>query len=218
MPSPLFGNSQYFKNVKKCCGICGNCLVLKNNRDIERKNFCSKKCRSKASDLAQKRGQMNIKRICQICNSDFTANRGRQIFCSKACQCVNATRLYNKRKETLEYHLRLLKNRHGTRIAREKISLEFLKNLYNKQNGRCAISGQLMTWTRSNGFINTNISLDRINSSLGYTEFNVQFVCFIVNIMKRDMHTSELIEWCRHIMENEKIEENVIAISHYKTA
>ncbi len=35
-----------FENIKKCCKNCGKLLILKINRDITRKNFCSRYCSS----------------------------------------------------------------------------------------------------------------------------------------------------------------------------
>jgi hypothetical protein len=33
-----------FKSFEKLCSICGNHLILKANRDIKRKRFCSRRC------------------------------------------------------------------------------------------------------------------------------------------------------------------------------
>jgi hypothetical protein len=38
-----------FKQIEKYCEICGIKLLLKNNRDIIRKRFCSLDCRDKDS-------------------------------------------------------------------------------------------------------------------------------------------------------------------------
>ena len=35
-----------FENIKKCCKNCGKLLILKINRDILKKNFCSRHCSS----------------------------------------------------------------------------------------------------------------------------------------------------------------------------
>ncbi len=33
-----------FETIEKHCGVCGNLLTLNNNRDIQRKRFCSRRC------------------------------------------------------------------------------------------------------------------------------------------------------------------------------
>lgn len=46
---------------------------------------------------------------------------------------------------------------------------------------------------------NYNISVDRIDSSKGYTKDNVQLVCDIVNRMKLDLNMSKFVELCKII-------------------
>jgi len=53
------------------------------------------------------------------------------------------------------------------------IDLEFLMYLWNKQNGKCALTGMDMTYKFYEGRVNTNVSVDRIDSSKGYTRDNV---------------------------------------------
>lgn len=46
----------------------------------------------------------------------------------------------------------------------------------------------------------TNVSIDRIDSSIGYKEDNIQLVCHIVNLMKHDLSIEELKTWCKRII------------------
>jgi hypothetical protein len=65
---------------------------------------------------------------------------------------------------------------------------KFLINLYNKQEGKCAISGEpLLLQHGKNRPLPGKCSLDRINSENGYTRQNVWFVAWWVNQMKMDM-------------------------------
>lgn len=78
-----------------------------------------------------------------------------------------------------------------------------LVNQFYFQYGRCAISNVIMTWGRAGeGRIPTHISIDRIDSSKGYTTDNVQLVCCVVNRMKSNMTHNELSYWCKNIVEN----------------
>lgn len=64
----------------------------------------------------------------------------------------------------------------------------FLKNLYVKQNGKCAISGMPLELQIGTGKPNPNkCSVDRIDSNRGYNHRNVWLVCWWVNQMKMDM-------------------------------
>lgn len=57
-----------------------------------------------------------------------------------------------------------------------------------------------MTYSAGAGRVNTNISIDRIDSSVGYVRGNVQFVCDVVNRMKQDLSQVELVLWCNRII------------------
>ena len=50
-----------------------------------------------------------------------------------------------------------------------------------------------------------NASRDRLDSSKGYEENNVQFVCKVVNLMKHEMTIEELEECCRAIIAGQQI-------------
>jgi hypothetical protein len=76
----------------------------------------------------------------------------------------------------------------------------YLLHIYEQQQGLCALSGVKMTYIAGNGRVPTNISLDRINSSVGYLRGNVQFVCDVVNRMKQDLTQIDLVMWCERIM------------------
>ena len=57
-----------------------------------------------------------------------------------------------------------------------------------------------MTYLAGKGRVNTNISIDRIDSAVGYVRGNVQFVCDVVNRMKQDLPQSEMFIWCRRVL------------------
>lgn len=78
------------------------------------------------------------------------------------------------------------------------ISLQDLKDLWEKQKGLCAYSGVPMTWDDSNRY--TTVSIDRIDSSKGYVRGNIAFCCFTVNIMKSNMPVEHFLWWCRNIV------------------
>lgn len=84
------------------------------------------------------------------------------------------------------------------------LDLEFLCKLYEKQSGKCAISGMMMTHQAGKGRLMQNMSLDRIDSAKGYTKDNVQIVCLAANLMKQSMSADELLNWCKEIVKNAK--------------
>ena len=82
------------------------------------------------------------------------------------------------------------------------ITKEYLKELWDKQSGICAISGIPMTFDVNKGRIWTNVSIDQINPRGGYTKDNVQLVCMAVNQMKSDLDIDTLLYFCETIINN----------------
>ena len=82
------------------------------------------------------------------------------------------------------------------------IELEDLQLLWNKQDGKCALSGISMTYEMGKGRVPTNISIDQIEPSGGYTIQNIQLVCMAVNQMKSDLTMDQLLMFCNGIAEN----------------
>jgi len=80
------------------------------------------------------------------------------------------------------------------------IDAEFLGSLWAKQSGKCAYSGVPLSIGMPGPHITA--SLDRIDSSLGYTEDNVQFVHKAINQMKWDLSHDDFLMWVNLISKN----------------
>lgn len=65
------------------------------------------------------------------------------------------------------------------------VTMEYLSDLYEKQNHKCNLSGLAIGFSKARSYIST-ASLDRIDSSKGYVEGNVQWIYKDINFMKRD--------------------------------
>jgi hypothetical protein len=76
-----------------------------------------------------------------------------------------------------------------------EVTVDFLNELFIKQNGQCAISGHLMTHIAGKGQVPTNISIDRIDSKKGYQKDNIQLLCRCVNYFKMNMSNQEAKEF-----------------------
>lgn len=84
------------------------------------------------------------------------------------------------------------------------ITIEYAWFLYTCQVGRCALSGAPITLSpavRGNNpdYSQFTASLDRIDSTRGYTEGNVQWVHKDVNYIKRDLQETDFIRWCKQV-------------------
>ena len=109
---------------------------------------------------------------------------------------------YTHYDETQKQILSRLKNLTTKARLRTKwdhnIDFEYLYELWVKQEGRCAYSGLPLSLEANQ--LET-LSLDRINSKIGYQKGNVQLVCSMVNRMKQEFCESDFIRMCHLIAE-----------------
>lgn len=83
----------------------------------------------------------------------------------------------------------------AVKLKREfDLDIDFIKLLIEKQQNRCNLSG--IPFDREGKF---SFSIDRIDSSKGYTKDNVQLVSQYVNVMKNDMAQDLFISLCKNI-------------------
>lgn len=78
------------------------------------------------------------------------------------------------------------------------ISKTYAWNLFVKQNRKCALSG-LDLYFPACGKSPYTASLDRIDSSKGYIEGNVQWVHKTINLMKNRLSQEEFISFCKSV-------------------
>jgi hypothetical protein len=89
------------------------------------------------------------------------------------------------------------------------MSIEDGWNLFLKQGRKCALSGVSIKFAKmTNDYWRrgTTASLDRIDSSVGYVSGNVQWVHKTVNKMKQNIPESELLKWCRLLIQHSEKE------------
>lgn len=131
---------------------------------------------------------------------------------STECKPCNKIRSKNKEKRLnnasperfLKYIIRACRTNAKKRKIFFNIKHEDVVNLWYKQEGKCAITQINLTHKYGYGKTRTNVSIDRINSDMGYTTDNIQLVACIVNLMKLDMSLAELQYWCKKIT-NEQV-------------
>ena len=87
------------------------------------------------------------------------------------------------------------------------VDINYLWRLFEKQMGKCALTALPLQFPISHydvGHGKGNASLDRINSNLGYTKGNVQWVHKDVNMMKQEFSQNHFIKLCKLITKNYK--------------
>jgi len=150
---------------------------------------------------------------CHNCGIEFQGEqkevtrsnkKGRfHFFCSRSCNTIYHNK--NRKPETQKKISESLSKRsqgntynkkgNFTRTLRQinkrqkdhEMTEEFLQSLWDKQQGKCALSGIALTHFDFNTKKTpANASLDRIDSSRGYLQDNVQFVAYSLNLGKQD--------------------------------
>ena len=83
------------------------------------------------------------------------------------------------------------------------ITIDYIWNLFIKQERKCFFSGVLLSFGKCcKDKINRTASLDRIDSSKGYIEGNVQWVHKDINCMKMKLSNQEFINFCSLVHNN----------------
>ncbi len=81
------------------------------------------------------------------------------------------------------------------------ITPEYVWNLFIKQNKECSLTGQKLCFVKNyfKDSKNQTASLDRIDSTKGYIEGNVQWVHKKINFIKMHLPQDEFIELCKMV-------------------
>lgn len=98
----------------------------------------------------------------------------------------------------------MIKNNSQVRDHEFKITIEDAWEQFKGQDGKCALSGLPIDLPKSRYELDSikTASLDRIDSSIGYTKENIQWVHKHINMMKRALVQSEFIELCKAVAQH----------------
>lgn len=157
--------------------ICSKCLLY-----LSADNYSPCK-RAKRRD--------GLSYICKKCQANEQKQRREQMLESNTLDYLLKKRLYDALNRAK------LKNMYCD------IDIEFMRDMWNKQKGKCALTGIPMTIDK-HGRTNTNVSIDRIDSNKGYTKDNVQLVCSAINFMKSNLVLSEFEYYCKAVVDYKK--------------
>lgn len=97
---------------------------------------------------------------------------------------------------------------HWYRMRATKLGLPFdldvsyLLWLYERQDGKCAETGQPLTFTLGRGRVPTNCSVDRLDNADGYMRGNVRLTCVQANVSRGEMSLAETLAFYRKALEH----------------
>lgn len=133
---------------------------------------------------------------CQVTGSSLRCGR-------KSCGCLLSKTTYvSKHIIRVWFTQQKLGAKRGSRNFEFSITPEYLDTVWEKQNGKCALSNTQITLPKNSKEQSDHkytASLDRIDSKKGYIEGNVQFIHKSLNRMKWNMSEPLFIEWCHTI-------------------
>jgi hypothetical protein len=97
-------------------------------------------------------------------------------------------------------HVNQIRQNAIKRNLRFNVTAEYLWDLFQEQDRKCALTGTDLSFTTARNPSatrgQTTASLDRIDSSVGYEVGNVRWLHKTVNKMRSNMSDQEFIEWC----------------------
>jgi hypothetical protein len=98
------------------------------------------------------------------------------------------------------YLTRLIAGANRKRTINVYLSIEDLENQWQVQNKRCALTGWALSLQRSDRDSSATASVDRIDSSEGYTPDNIQWVHKDINRLKNNYTEERFFEMCQAVV------------------
>jgi len=219
----------YQKNCPDCKKLQNYSNKYKLSRALKNNSRCDECSRKQPS---KKRQDLTGNIYGRLMVLSFYEKRGKQQYWKCKCRCGNETIVGHTHltRQTIRscgcshFYLRdkhphwtgykeisgsmwgqILKSARVRNLIFE-LTIEQIWDKFIIQDRKCALSGVELTFNDCQKVRNGTASLDRIDSSKGYTIDNVQWVHKDVNIMKQDMKEKDFLNWCKIINERNHCE------------
>ena len=153
------------------------------------------------------------RKVCTTCRvekriAEFTRNKNQPS--GYMCYCKECNNKRNKAYRRDPDNLtRACKRVYGYLARRVRVKgfdidfgPEFIEDLHRAQNGYCAYTGDKLSLQSG---LPSTMSVDRIDSALGYTKDNVRLVTWEVNNAKQDMTMESFVLLCKKVIDHGKI-------------
>ena len=117
--------------------------------------------------------------------------------CCKQCNKNGRDKYLNTLDGYVKINFCSLKCSARKRKIEMDITVKDIIELYDRQKGRCALTG--IDLIISHEKIPMKLSVDRIDSSKGYSVNNIQLVVKILNLMKWETSNDDFIKFCKKV-------------------
>jgi len=132
----------------------------------------------------------------------------------KLCVSIRQKKHYQKNGEIFgRQRLSTLKNRAKKYGDHDDITEEYLKELWNLQQGKCYYTG--MDLVNEPHHWNT-ASVDRLDSKQGYIRGNMVLCCDRINLMKGELSVALFVKFCKMIASNTALMSQDILLDDYE--
>lgn len=166
---------KYHKAIYRCCCDCGQFKLVRRYDLIGGK---VKSCGCLRKETSAETGRKTI-RTNNVVNQKFVGNLSGQFW-------VRVKQGAKSRGKSFE------------------ITQQDAWGLFEKQKGRCALTGQpLILLPYHKDRKNNTASIDRIDSAIGYILGNIQWIHKDVNFMKQEFDQSYFVRLCHMIVDHE---------------
>lgn len=149
---------------------------------------CKKKLPSADFEVLNQKWKRSICKKCRTAEQNKNRSATPESYLAHLCTQLKYSR--NKKNPEMEW----------------AIDPQHLAKIWDKQNGRCAISSVHMTHVKDGtGIHDFNVSIDRINPDLHYLPDNIQLVCHRINTMKHTLPEDQFFWWIKNIVTTKEI-------------
>lgn len=153
--------------------------------------------------------RLKIRNVTCPCGCAFETSHAFKKYCSSTCKNKFKPIKSDHVKKEQESRCRKLIQSSAWRSFRDglkhNITVDYLVDLWDEQEGRCALTGRLLDIRKADQGSGkpwpSAPSLDRIVPEEGYTQGNVRFVCYHVNVALHSYGEDVLISLCKDILE-----------------
>lgn len=204
---------KYLKNGdKKSCG-CKNGDALRHN--LINQNFGRLTVIRFVSE--GKKGSTKWECQCSCGNTKIILANSLVKGASKSCGCLHKEIAGSYKIKEYYKDVPVSFFNKNVRSARKRklefeLTIEDIWDIYEKQNKKCFYTNFPIGFndqTLSCGILGSSASVDRIDSSKGYTKDNCCLVFKDINFMKQDFSKDKFIYYCKIISENFKESPNI---------
>lgn len=181
------------------CRKDGDCHILNPyNISIDRidntKGYTKTNVRLVCAFVNRIRMDMNDDDFFELCKEVATERKGKKVDIDEVLESYNFD-------EFLDYKLTNAKFNAKQRDLEFDLEKEDLIEIYKNQRGKCIFTKTRLTFDKKSKK-NSDLSIDRIDSSKGYTRTNIQLVENRVNVSKSDISNDDYTEYCKSVSKN----------------